>query len=66
AELEKIKNFILSEKKEKLSSAQQKLIDYIQAKLDLLEKDRSSGGHNQNLDEKMIEDVKKAMKDLER
>jgi len=66
AELEKIKEFVQLKKKEKLNSEQKEKIDYIQEGLDLMEKDKSSGGHNQNLDERLIEDVKKVMKDLER
>jgi len=65
-ELEKIKDFVLQiKKKEKLSSEQVKVVDYVQERLDLMEKDKSFGGHNQNLDERMILDIKGVIKELE-
>ena len=64
-ELIKINDQILQmRKKEKLTPEQKKGIDYIQERLDLLEKDNSFGGHNQNLDDKMIQDINTKMKEL--
>ncbi len=64
-ELIKINDFVLQErKKENLTSDQKKGIDYIQERLDLLERDKSFGGHNQNLDDKMIQDINGKMKEL--
>jgi hypothetical protein len=64
-DLIKINEFVLQErKKEKLTPEQKKGIDYIQERLDLLEKDKSFGGHNQNLDDKMIQDINSKIKEL--
>jgi nitrate/TMAO reductase-like tetraheme cytochrome c subunit len=63
--MQEIKDLISqSEGKRKLSSEQQKKIDYIQERLDLMEKDKSFGGHNYNLNERMLEDIKGVIKDL--
>jgi hypothetical protein len=51
------------EGKKKLGSEQQKRIDYIRERLDLMEEDKSSGGHNYNLNRRMLEDIKRVIED---
>jgi nitrate/TMAO reductase-like tetraheme cytochrome c subunit len=64
-ELAKIDGFVLQEKKkENLTQQQKEGIDYIQERVDLLERDKSYGGHNQNLDDKMLQDINSKIKEL--